>query len=380
MSNLKTGQRQDDSVSSGLSIKKLLVFVFAALTFMAQHFSLAQADPVDVLTSRNDVERTGANLRETLLNVANVRSSFGKLGFYNLNVDGEEGGFVYAQPLYVSKVAIPDHGLKNLLIVATTNNLVYAFDADTNERSSDPTSLMWHVKLGTPPSIEDVWKLGRCVEDDRHCVWKSTPGPPSLTGNMVRNVGIVSTPVIDKNTASIFVVSRLLAENPRRIIYQVHALDLVTGQEKAGSPLNIEDGIVPQAGVRFNPAVQNQRPGLAMSKGNIIVAFGSHEDLLPYRGWVMSFRYDSSPTAGFSQTGAFVTTPGGSTARTCAGLAPPFTNIGNPTFDMLANECAHWRDMDVRACSCSRCRRKHSSPGRKRQKRYVSHDEAEFWQ
>jgi hypothetical protein len=333
----------DNSRAHFLCLWKALKFVGMLVLLLCANLHSARADAVDVLTSRNDVERTGANLHETILNVANVNSSFGKLGFYDLNVDGEEGGYVYAQPLYASKVVFPNHDVKNILLVATTNNFVFAFDADANEKSSDASSLLWHVKLGTPPSIQDVWTLGRCEQDDRHCAIRSTDivlAPPD-TGNMVRNVGIVSTPVIDRNTNSVFVVSRLLAENPKRIVYRVHALELSTGREMAGSPFKIENGIVLPTGVSFNPAVQNQRPGLAMSRGNVIVAFGAHEDLLPYRGWVMSFRYDALPTPGFVRTGAFVTTPGGTTARTCAPLLPAIFQLGNPIFNFYANECAH---------------------------------------
>ncbi|WP_346926605.1 prolipoprotein diacylglyceryl transferase family protein [uncultured Arthrobacter sp.] len=79
---------------------------------------------VNVLTNRYDGARTGANLSETVLTVANVNpSQFGKL--YTYPVDGS----VYAQPLYVSGVVV-NGTPRNVLYVATMNDKVYAFDAD----------------------------------------------------------------------------------------------------------------------------------------------------------------------------------------------------------------------------------------------------------
>src|ERR1700716_2666094 len=88
---------------------------------------------VNVLTRQNDNQHTGQNLQETILTPANVNSgSFGKL--FSYPVDGQ----IYAQPLYVPNVVIPAKGTHNVVYVATENDSVYAFDADSEKANTSP--------------------------------------------------------------------------------------------------------------------------------------------------------------------------------------------------------------------------------------------------
>ena len=78
-----------------------------------------------VYSWRNDDSLTGQNTQEATLTVSNVSGGqFGKL--YGCPVDGQ----IYAQPLYVSSVAVPNQGTFDVVYVATENDSVYAFDAD----------------------------------------------------------------------------------------------------------------------------------------------------------------------------------------------------------------------------------------------------------
>src|SRR5258707_380456 len=77
-----------------------------------------------VFTRRSAAHGTGKIPQEFALTPATVTpSTFGKL--FACAVDGE----VYAQPLYAANLAIAA-GTHNVVLVATMNDSVYAFDAD----------------------------------------------------------------------------------------------------------------------------------------------------------------------------------------------------------------------------------------------------------
>jgi outer membrane protein assembly factor BamB len=297
--------------------RRLLPTLVAAL-WGCLCFSPTAANAQDVLASRYDDARTGAALRERLLTPHSIdrtidSEAFGLLFRYKLDVAGEPAGDIYAQPLFVSRVGVPGRGTKNLLLVATMKNFVFALDADGPTGSDG--GLLWQRSLGLAPQVDDVW---------RNC---SVANPCLDRGSNIRGtVGIMATPVIDRVRGIVFIIARVLVD-PDHVVYRLHALDLREGRDLSSSPIEI--GGTAQ-GVSFNPNYQNQRSGLALARGQIIVAFGSYADLLPYHGWVFSYRY--SPRSGFNRTGAFVTTPDGDTSFGCA-LPLPFRNA--------ANNCAH---------------------------------------
>jgi outer membrane protein assembly factor BamB len=226
--------------------------------FAVASLSPAFGQSVSVLTQHNDLSRSGANPNETILTTGNVSSSsFGKL--FSLPVDG----FVYAQPLYVPGLAIPGKGTDNVVYVATAHDSVYAFDADSGTQ-------YWHVSLGT-----------------------SVPSSVIDTVNIQVEVGVISTPVIDPSSSTLYVVAKTYESNVQ--IFRLHALDLTTGAEKFGGPVEIaasskgsgamsEGGVIP-----FAASQENQRAALALVNGVVYLAFASHEDHDPYHGWLLGY-------------------------------------------------------------------------------------------
>ena len=97
---------------------------------------------VPVLTWRYDLTHAGQNTQETALTPANVNTqTFGKL--FPIPVDST----VYAQPLYVPALKMSDGLVHNVLFVATENDSIYAFDADSNGGAD--AKPIWQVSLLT---------------------------------------------------------------------------------------------------------------------------------------------------------------------------------------------------------------------------------------
>ena len=114
------------------------------------------------------------------------------------------------------------------------------------------------------------------------------------------------------------------------MIYADHlnALEIATGLPVLGSPVNITatystpDLTTP---LTLVPQRQNQRPGLALANGNIYIAFGSHDDITPYQGWVLA--YNKSTLA---QVAVYAdTTIGSEGGIWMAGQAPAIDSAGN---------------------------------------------------
>jgi Bacterial Ig-like domain (group 2) len=229
-----------------------------------------------VLTSRYDNTRVAENRNETILTPSNVNArKFGKK--FADSVDG----FLNAQPLYVPNILVPGRGAHNLVYVATENNSVYAFDADS---AGAP---IWTANFGPPAPHWDL----PCKDY----------GP---------SVGITGTPVIDPDTKTLYVVARTI--RGRTNYSHLHALDITTGAEKFGGPVQIS-ATVPgtaegsqQGQITFDPLLELQRPGLALANGKVYVAFGSLCDFSVFHGWLIA--YDAKT---LSQTDVFLTTPNG---------------------------------------------------------------------
>jgi len=236
-----------------------------------------------VLTWHNDNQRTGQNLGEIILTPSNVNKvQFGKLATYP--VDGQ----IYAQPLYVNNVTIPGQGVHNVVYVATENDNVYAFDADG---------------LSATPLWQDSF-----INPDNGI----TAVPCGATGACTAIApvfGITGTPVIDGLSGTLYLVA-FTAENGT-YVQRLHALDITTGAEKFGGPVEIEASVPGTGGgssggmVKFDAIHESQRTALLLSKGIVYMGWGTFA-YPPWHGWIMGYNAEN-----LKQAVVFNDTPNG---------------------------------------------------------------------
>ncbi len=284
--------------------RTLSAYAVAALLFTLLCVPAAPAQ-VSVLTEKYDNTRDGHNLSETLLSSANVSSSqFGKLSTYNVD------GYIQAQPLYMYGLTI-NGGTHNVVFITTLNDSVYAIDADSN-------TLLWQINLGTP-------------------VPSSIEGCSGVTG--FNQVGIISTPVIDPSTNTMYLTAKTYGTGSGPAAYSLHALDVTTGAEKFGGPTTITGT---SGSLTFTPLNYIQRPALLLSNGNIYLGFGSNGCDFNARGWL--FAYSAST---LQQEAVMTMQPDSSYGSSlwAGGVGPAadtagniFLSTANGTFNYSAND------------------------------------------
>jgi len=280
------------------------------------------AAQIAVTTEKNDNFRSGQNVSETILTPANVASpNFQKL--FSQSVDG----YIYGQPLYVPNVNIPGNGVHNVVYVATENDSLYAFDADSNTGGN--ANPLWQISFINPAD-----GITTVSDSDIDCYTGPTP-----------QVGITSTPVIDLSTNTIYVVVE--TKENGSFFQRLHAIDITTGQEKFGGPMTLA-GSVPGTGVgsvngilTFDPLLHLNRPGLLLTSGHhIVIAWASNCDNPPFHGWIMAYEKTTLQQRGIWASTANGT--GGGTWMGGSGVAGDnagslFFATGNGTFDTNGN-------------------------------------------
>ena len=272
--------------------------------------TIAVTDLAGVFTYHNDLARDGANTQEFALTPTTVNlAKFGKR--FACAVDGA----AYTQPLWVPALNVGG-SVRNVIFVATQHDSVYAFDADTS-----PCVTLWQAKL---------------LDAVHGAFAGETPVPTSDVGSGFQDIrpeiGITGTPVIDPATSTLYVVSK--SEDLTNVFHQrIHALDLLTGNEKFTGPKPISisipglgDSNCPSSGtVAFNAKTQHQRAALSLANGVVYVAWASHEDALPYHGWMIGYNAGTLARVSF-----FNSSPNGCLSGIwMAGGAPAFDSVGN---------------------------------------------------
>ena len=256
-----------------------------------------------ILTRSYDLARTGANTRETELTPAQVGAN--RLGKRHSLHFGDDAAFdddprLEAQPLYVPKLKMNDGKVHDVVYVATMANHVWAFDADS----------------GKPIWAKPV-SLGRPIKPDP----RPHPGWPSASAIDMWGInilwGILSTPVIDPDTKTMYVVNWTSPDGSvAKAVHQLHALDVTSGAP-VHPPLTIaaksDKTKPPKPAAEFHGPKQKQRSALLLvhapgGKKTIFMACGmTSESDAETHGWVIAF-----DAATFKQTAAWCTTPNSS--------------------------------------------------------------------
>ena len=270
---------------------------------------------VAVTTYHNDNYRSGSNPKETILTPSNVNEvQFGKR--LTLPVTG----YVYAQPLYVPGVNINGNA-HNVVVVVTEHDQVYAFDANSGQK---------------------LWQKSFIGTIGNRLIQPVTSGDVNC-GDLIPEIGITSTPVIDLASNEIYLVAKTKETvGQSTTFYQrMHVLDLSTGLESFkdgyfGAPIYAKTpgtGTGNQNGyLIFDPRIQHQRSALALSNGSVIVSWASHCDLGTYHGYVMAFDKNS-----LRPTGVYVTTPNAYEGGLWASGAGPAVDSNNNVYVATGN-------------------------------------------
>ena len=291
-------------------------FLVVAISLFAS--ALGASAQTSILTQHYDNSRSGQNTNETILTPTNVNSTtFGKL--FTLPVDG----YVYAQPLYVPGVAIASKGTHNVLYVATEHDSLYAFDADTG---------------GAP-----LWQISFIVNGG-----STVPNGNVSTSDIVPEIGITGTPVIDSTTNTLYVVSKTLEGG--NYFLRLHAIDITSGAEKFGGPVVMQASVT-GTGSGFTPGTttlpfssqwENQRPGLLLLNGFVYVGFAAHGDNGPWHGWILGYKASNLQAAGVWCTspngiGSGLWSSGAGIAADTTGTGRIFVSTGNGDFPVSSN-------------------------------------------
>ncbi len=233
--------------------------------------TIAPGTAVNMATWHVDNNRSGLNAGEQSLTPANVTpQTFGKLFSYSVD------SYAYAEPLLVSGVTVTG-SVHNVLYVATERDSVYAFDAD-NYGTGAPLWQVSVLKAGETPVMNN--------QDD-----------------LQPDDGITSTPVIDRTSNTMYVVSKQTSASGSS--FRLSALDLATGAQKFGGPVTVAASVAgtnPQAGNGTTvtlPTECIQRSALLLANGNVYIGFGNCPT-----GWLLAYNATT-----LAQVGVFNASP-----------------------------------------------------------------------
>ena len=264
-------------------------------------------DLAGVYTYHNDLGRDGANTQEYALTPTNVNTTtFGKL--FSCNVDGT----IFAQPLWVAHLGIGGSA-HNVVFVATAHDSLYDFDAD-----AVACTTLWQVSL----------------IDASH---GGTGGETATPRSGDNEIGVTSTPVIDPQSKTLYLVTQSQPGTSPSYHLRLHAIDITTGEERSGSPINLAasypGGGAGGASVTFITQQQSQDASLALVNGTVYIgSAASNEFVLPWHGWMMGY---TGPR--LAQSSALNVTPNGRGGSIWMSYGAPAADADGNLYVITAN-------------------------------------------
>jgi outer membrane protein assembly factor BamB len=280
-----------------------------------------------VLTRSYDNARTGANRNETVLTPRKVGSNL-MVKLFSLNLSGDDPR-LEAQPLYVPKIAMSDGKIHDVVYVGTMGNNVWAFDAN-NGQSIWPRPVSLGLPVKPPPAPH--------------------PGFPGATTIDMWGVnilwGILSTPVIDLDTRTMYVVNWTSADQTvENATHRLNAIDITSGKVLKSLAIAATSGqaVPPKPTPTFVPSRQKQRSALLLvplrsgsgprSKKVLFMACSmTSEADASTHGWLIAFDLDS-----FRQTAAWCTTPNSSEGGIWQAAQGPAADENGDVYVMTSN-------------------------------------------
>ncbi|MGH8047814.1 MAG: fibronectin type III domain-containing protein, partial [Chthoniobacterales bacterium] len=280
--------------------------------------ALAATAQINITTWQVNNQHTGANLNETILTPAIVSSP----GNFGLLFEQPFEGQCYGQPLIVSGLVIGST-THNVVYLATQHDMVYAFDADNN----------------VGPNVSPIWSKSLLLAGA-----VAVPQSEVFSGDISDKLSITATPVIDLPSQTLYVLSKYKITSSGAYQQRLHALDLKTGAEKFGGPVNVNPTFAGSASdnsggvIPFHQLEAHGRPALTLSNGVVYLMYSSHSDHTPYHGeivgynastlaWIPSKTFIASPNS--QQSGIWM--GGASAAVDSAGNM--YVSTGNGAFD-----------------------------------------------
>ena len=229
---------------------------FIATLFLILAIVRPAGAQVSVLTHHYNTQRTGWNARETTLAPSNAASLHLQ---FSIPVDEQ----IDAQPLVIANQKFLDGSVRTAVYVVTENDSIYGIDPHTGQ-------ILVGRNLGTPVPQSAL---------------------PGTCNNNSSVVGINSTPVIDQNTHTIYLITYTYENNTP--IWRIHALDLETLADKVppeeiSITAQLDDGTT----TTLPAYAMRNRAALLEAYGNIYAAFAGFCDFdgNVARGWVLGWQ------------------------------------------------------------------------------------------